>query len=161
MLPTTNLRTDIISVKNPEWKILKIPLTKDQYMGIFEKKQKSSRTDTLIIIDVDSWDKLFHWEYWDIKGFEDIKWKDTSNLHWICDYWTSHSMQAQCECVKIFKVNPASFRRTANEMFWKKQEETERLESGRVRTRTSFSPVYVQDLTRDQKLEIVKKLKKV
>jgi hypothetical protein len=70
-------------------------------------------------------------------------------------------MQAECECVKIFKVNPGSFRRTANEMFWKKQEETERLESGRVRTRTSFSPVYVQDLKRDQKLEIVKKLKKV
>jgi len=159
MLPTTNLRTDIISVKNPEWKILKIPLTKDQYMGIFEKKQKSSRTDTLIITDADTWDKLFHGEYGDIKGFEDIKWKDTSNLYWICDYWTSHAMQSWCECVKTFKVNPWSFRRTANEMFWKKFEETENLESGRIRTRTSFSPVYVQDLRWEQKLEIVRKLR--
>lgn len=155
MLPSTNLRTDIVLVKDSDWKIKRIPVTKQQYHSIQQEKQDWNRSTLLAITDADTGEKLFHGELWDIKGFEDIKHKDTSNLKWICDYWTRHTMGEECKCIKAFKISPMTFRIKANQLFWWKHTESEVLESGRIRTREHFGQVYPWDLTRDQKLLII------
>ena len=146
-----NLRTDVIILRDGT----RIPVTKDQYSWALFIKEDWKPTNMIRIIDIDTWKKLFHWEARDIKGFEEITRKDTSGMQWICSYGSHHKIHDECNCFPIFKMQPVIFRAKAYELFWKSNEETENYQWKTVYKRF-YDPIYMQDLTKEQKLQIIK-----
>jgi hypothetical protein len=93
-----NIRTHILLLR--DWN--KINITTEQYQALRLQKEDKKRNDMVTIRDTDTKEVLFDWEYWDIKWFIERK---QENINWykkVCQFWTRHNLQEECQCNKKF-----------------------------------------------------------
>lgn len=136
-----------------------IALTTEQYKDLQNPSYKEN--DFIIIENKDTCEIQFHWRYKELDRFKEIKKTDMSWKRWICGFWTYHSMEYnECNCKNIFKVSEGAFRLMMYKLYGKKEIITDHTEKW-TKKRDTYFCLYAQDLMREQKLEIVKNIKKV
>lgn len=114
----------------------KIPLTEEQFEKVEFNKVNEKSTFLQKISDLNTWKVIYNWEIWAIKGFQEIKKQDNSNIRYICDFGLKHPINEECWCKNKYWIFWVQFRYKAHQMFPNK--------------------FYMQDLSEEQRLQVLK-----
>ena len=138
---TKNLRTHIVYIRTVDWKDTEeIQITKDQYEIISDDIQNLKANDFYKITDIDTWKRLFEWQRKDILRFKEKNiWNSWYKV--FCEYWNKHDLinwWFACDCFQKYWFYAIDLK------IWAKN---------------NNKPMYMQDLSEDDKRECWKFLK--
>jgi hypothetical protein len=73
--------------------------------------------DALEIKDPDTWKILHDWLWKDFAWFRELERIDSSNLRYVCDFSTRHTMNESCNCKEKYDLYPVEFRTKLYELY--------------------------------------------
>lgn len=107
---TTIIRDHKIIVGEKEDK-KEIYLTRQQYMILEQDFLDKSGQSPFSIKDPETWKKLYTGRLWDIKDWcGENKTSSSAWKRYVCDFWTRHPLNEECECRKKYGIDGCVFK---------------------------------------------------